>query len=77
MLLSQAIDILSKFNQNEEINVINHNPENEYKSILYTVGSFIADLSLVMDYCGDIQHTELAHISASKYLDLLAINNNL
>lgn len=75
MLLSQAINILSKFNQNEEINVINHNPGKEYT--LYTVGAFIADLSLVIDYCGDIQHTELAHISASKYLDLLALNNNL
>lgn len=75
MLLSQAINILSKFNQNEEINVINHNPGKEYT--LYTVCAFIADLSLVMDYCGDIQHTELTHISASKYLDLLAINNNL
>lgn len=75
MLLSQAINILSKFNQNEEINVINHNPGKEYT--LYTVGAFIADLSLVMDYCGDIQHTELTYISASKYLDLLAINNNL
>lgn len=75
MLLSQAINILSKFNQNEEIQVINHNPGKEYT--YYTVGAFIADLSLVIDYCGDIQHTELTHISASKYLDLIALNNNL
>lgn len=74
MLLSEAINILSNLEQDEIIPVIKHNHGSGY--VYYTVGAFIADLYVVIDYCGDIQHGELTHISASKYLDMIALNNN-